>query len=330
MPVSDRFQRRLNSGGYGYIMFEWIDKNQWHAFSLYENPLDKSVRHVFIANIGDWTKTLHQKIESFTETARPVWISGPFPSPYNNAINYDNMILVAAGIGITPALSAIEAFKQFRRVNLVWAVRDASMLVFFLENAKLDENGLNLIFYTGKDPLPEIIMNFNVHAHVKIIRERPNLSYVIPNIIEHFDKGVITQVNDMKKVRKIANAPPPNFKHFPNKSEHIPSRRSSEPMPSSSFHVTSKSSTPYFNEIPRASHHSIWKTTEKNDSKKESTTPEVWKEKPDTKEYVKSMPEDRFETWGMTYCGGRSRLLEALVKEKKRYGLPLQEEVFDW
>lgn len=119
------------------------------------------------------------------------------------------MILVAAGIGITPALSAIDAYRDSRRINLIWAVRDASMLVFFLRNAKLDEKGLNLIFYTGKDPLPDIIENNNGHKnnttnnnggssslsslpqHVKIIKGRPNLSFVIPNIIEFVDKGGI-------------------------------------------------------------------------------------------------------------------------------------------
>ena len=37
MPVSDRFRRSHNFGGYGYIMMEWVDKYQWHAFSIYES-----------------------------------------------------------------------------------------------------------------------------------------------------------------------------------------------------------------------------------------------------------------------------------------------------
>merc|ERR1712019_276324 len=63
----------------------------------------------------------------------------------------------------------------------------------------------------------------------------------------------------------------------------------------------------------------------------EPTAEELWNhEKADAREYVKNMPEERLETWGMAYCSGRSRLLEALVKEKNRYVLPLQEEAFDW
>ena len=56
------------------------------------------------------------------------WIKGPFPSPYSHASMYDNQILVASGIGITPALAAINAFKSSRRINLIWAVRDPEMI----------------------------------------------------------------------------------------------------------------------------------------------------------------------------------------------------------
>jgi hypothetical protein len=54
-----------------------VDKNQWHVFSLYENPLDASIRHMFIAKAGDWTTKVHRKINSCNNTSRPVWLSGP-------------------------------------------------------------------------------------------------------------------------------------------------------------------------------------------------------------------------------------------------------------
>lgn len=212
MPVSQRFQDGMLSGGFGYIMLPWVDKHQWHAFSLYENPRDPSCRHMFIAKAGDWTSKVHRKTEICTNTSRPLWISGPFPSPYNNAIDFDNMILVASGIGITPALSAIEANRDSRRINLIWAVREASMLVFFLENAKLDTKGLNLIFYTGKESLPESIENYHsnqTHAHIKIIKERPNLSHLIPNIITFVDKGMELWSAEKKKEMENSVCPRP-------------------------------------------------------------------------------------------------------------------------
>ena len=40
-------------------------------------------------------------------TSRPCYVAGPFASPFSTAIDYDNLVLVASGIGITPAMSII-------------------------------------------------------------------------------------------------------------------------------------------------------------------------------------------------------------------------------
>ena len=120
-------------------------------------------------------------------TVRPIYIMGPFSSPYNNADAYDNQIMVASGIGITPALSIIRAHKDSRRTNLIWAVRDVSMLEFFLEHMYLDHDGWNLIFYTGKAPLNPALEELN--TNVRIIKSRPDLSITIPNIIYGIESG---------------------------------------------------------------------------------------------------------------------------------------------
>jgi hypothetical protein len=42
MEVSERFQSSGQRGGYCYVNFPWIDKTQWHAFSLFENPSNRT------------------------------------------------------------------------------------------------------------------------------------------------------------------------------------------------------------------------------------------------------------------------------------------------
>mmetsp|Transcript_28716 Transcript_28716/g.80835 ORF Transcript_28716/g.80835 Transcript_28716/m.80835 type:complete len:680 (+) Transcript_28716:174-2213(+) len=185
MAVSRQFQDRQASGGFAYVSLPWVDRNQWHAFSLFENPNEPSKRAVFMLKTGDWTHAVHDALQR--NTVRPVWVQGPFASPYNNASSYDNQILVASGIGITPALSVIRAQKQSRRVNLIWACRDNAMLEFFLEHFELDDDGWNLIFYTGKSPLNPGLME--LQANVKIIKKRPDLYTAIPNIIYGIESG---------------------------------------------------------------------------------------------------------------------------------------------
>jgi ferric-chelate reductase len=182
MNVSERFQKTGNQGGVCYVCLPWISKHQWHAFSLFENPRNPLVeREIFIQKSGDWTSQVHDTLQR--ETVRPAWIQGPFPSPYNNADAYDNQILVASGIGITPALSVIRAHKETRRINLIWICRDEELLKFFLKHLYLDHQGWNLIFYTGKRKLGITEDDMMVDKNVFIIEGRPNLPEVIPNII---------------------------------------------------------------------------------------------------------------------------------------------------
>lgn len=189
MSVSERFQK-WGSGGYCYVCLPWIDRYQWHAFSLFENPVNPAERQVFMQKSGDWTTQVHDTLGR--HTSRPVWVQGPFVSPYGNAANYDNQIMVAGGIGITPALSVIREMKETRRCNLIWATRDSHMLEFFIKHAEFDDNGWNLVFYTGKEPLlgiEDVVVTSN-GATVYIIRDRPKLNWIIPNIIFGIESGI--------------------------------------------------------------------------------------------------------------------------------------------
>lgn len=188
MAVSERFQS-WGPGGYCYVCLPWVNPHQWHAFSLFENPIQPSERQIFMQKLGDWTTQVHTMLGR--ETSRPVWIQGPFTSPYGNADNYDNQILVAGGIGITPALSVIRQLKDTRRCNLIWATRDRHMLEFFIKHADLSHRGWNLVFYTGKEQLlgiEDVVVTGN-GTTIHIIRQRPKLNFVIPNIMYGIESG---------------------------------------------------------------------------------------------------------------------------------------------
>jgi hypothetical protein len=70
MQVSDRFQKLMDKrGGYAYINIPWINNNQWHAFSLFDDPNDSSTRQMFLLKAGDWTNAVHAALSQ--DTSRP-------------------------------------------------------------------------------------------------------------------------------------------------------------------------------------------------------------------------------------------------------------------
>merc|ERR1712151_55979 len=189
MTVSSSFKKRLDQGGFVYVCLPWVDsnRNEWHAFSLFEFPYDDNKRQIFIQNLGDWTNKVHEALQR--DTARPMWVQGPFKSAFHNAENYDNQILVATGIGITPILSAVSAYNKTRRVNIVWIVREDDMLTFFLEYLNINKGGWMLVFYTGKTELHPVLSEYWSESNIKIITGRPTLGDLIPNIIYGIESG---------------------------------------------------------------------------------------------------------------------------------------------
>ena len=80
IEVSERFIRNGGKGGFGYICLPWVSRFQWHAFSIYQHPTNPKLRQMFIMKTGDWTTEVHAALQR--NTSRPVWIRGPFESPY--------------------------------------------------------------------------------------------------------------------------------------------------------------------------------------------------------------------------------------------------------
>lgn len=54
------------------------------------------------------------------------------------AMDSPNLIAVASGIGVTPAISLVQKYSQetLRRVNLVWICRDPGLIEHFITNIR--------------------------------------------------------------------------------------------------------------------------------------------------------------------------------------------------
>jgi len=122
---------------------------------------------------------------SFRKNASP--FSPFFLLSYIIAKDYDAIIAVATGIGITPALAVIDRLKNARRVNLIWMARDASLVEFVTGIWDFPEDSFLFIFYTGKAPLT-LSQNF---PNLFVFNGRPELETVIVNIIHRIEAGVM-------------------------------------------------------------------------------------------------------------------------------------------
>lgn len=174
------------NSAYVYLMLPWLSKQQFHAFTVF--PCTKpNHSSICIHKCGDWTGKLMKTIT--TPTHKPAFVVGPFLSPFSSpAMDSENLVAVASGIGVTPAISLIKQYSSTsRRLNLVWICRDAGLIEHFLQNVDFGSDGYTLIYYTGKDR--SLILRDDMPPNVFIFNGRPNLERTIAGIIASIATG---------------------------------------------------------------------------------------------------------------------------------------------
>ena len=201
----DSWDKELKTS-YVYVMCPWISKYQWHAFTIFPEPRKKNHTMLCIANSGDWTKAMHEKIK--VPCFRPLYVLGPYKSQFSDtAITTSNAIAVASGIGITPTLSLVLNYAGKKRINIVWMCRDPGLVEHILHRVDVGEitaKSFAFIFYTGKR---ELALPKTLPVNVFIFKSRPHLEHTITGIITaiHSGEGLPEEMYELQKT--IADTP---------------------------------------------------------------------------------------------------------------------------
>ena len=191
---------RYTPGQYVFIRCPQISLLEWHPFTLTSCPGD-SYLGVHVRKAGDWTAALHQLVQEHVQEKKEststddmivsvgskhrikpvlgdefdvtdrfnftISVDGPFGAPAQNYSDYKVIVLIGAGIGVTPFASVLthllDALKQcscprcgycnphfmrtrVKKVYFYWTVRsrsEASWFKHLLEAiSQRDEDGL--------------------------------------------------------------------------------------------------------------------------------------------------------------------------------------------
>eukprot|EP00640_Fibrocapsa_japonica_P000100 CAMPEP_0113936046 /NCGR_PEP_ID=MMETSP1339-20121228/3042_1 /TAXON_ID=94617 /ORGANISM="Fibrocapsa japonica" /LENGTH=543 /DNA_ID=CAMNT_0000938383 /DNA_START=238 /DNA_END=1870 /DNA_ORIENTATION=- /assembly_acc=CAM_ASM_000762 len=310
MPVSSAMVDRtvLGGGGFAYLCIPWISKYEWHPFSIYDDPEDPNKRNIFIYKAGNWSKALHNSLR--VNTTCPVWLQGPFHSPFGSAVEYDNQILVATGIGITPAICTINALKADKKISLIWMTHEPELVEFYLERHALSNDSFNIICYTGKrlnkrKLNPAIVANA---GNVKILEGRVDLHELIPKIVCNLEQLSYEKSENNHSGDKLLAK---KHSFIRQHSYTLPKRTLTWPKmplpPPSAQGITS----PIHEEMKEGDDeigpHDFLPDIEAPRVMEFFTTAE------DSKLYVSEMTQDRLKKWSVLYCGACEPVHRALV-----------------
>ncbi|KAG2888186.1 hypothetical protein PC114_g18499 [Phytophthora cactorum] len=158
--------QRFLPGMYVFINVPTISKFEWHPFTISSAPEDKFLS-LHIQNAGDWTGALYKNLEMLQNQHRAstveaqgspitspypiVYVDGPVGAPAQDYSRYREVVLIGAGIGVTPFASILrsimhqwESFRcphcrhvrfppsfKLRKIYFYWVTREQESLTWF-------------------------------------------------------------------------------------------------------------------------------------------------------------------------------------------------------
>jgi respiratory burst oxidase len=135
----------VRPGMYAYLNVPKISQYEWHPFSLTSAPYEDLIEF-HCAKAGDWTGKLHDLVKdsTFAETglSKPGMISefvlkveGPIGASSQGFKDYSIVVLIGAGIGVTPMISVLKELLinpgKMERLFFYWTVRKRCSFEWF-------------------------------------------------------------------------------------------------------------------------------------------------------------------------------------------------------
>lgn len=372
----------MQNTAYVYLMLPWLSRYQFHAFTVFP-CIKPGHSSICVSKCGDWTESLMKEIT--TPMHKPAFVVGPFISPFSSpAMDKENLLTVASGIGVAPAISLIKQYASTnRRLNLVWICRDGGLIEHFLSNVHFSNSGYTLIYYTGKRSL---VIHDNLAPNVFIFNGRPNLEKTLSGIVDSIVSNNGLPEKLYHKQKTISKTPAAlrtqplleralsiyNIEQlFENavKASIIEGEEESEAalihrasyygiqqtmiqLLGDSFELVVDKIRENFEEVDTDGSWTLDKNNfeafvglmllNKDDDGKRITCTDTCKVKnifdPQHDSAMRFgirkvlQGDDRFcaKHWNMLYCGGSEPILAQLRAFKKKYGIDLSVEKFDW
>mmetsp|Transcript_43669 Transcript_43669/g.103058 ORF Transcript_43669/g.103058 Transcript_43669/m.103058 type:complete len:951 (+) Transcript_43669:101-2953(+) len=110
---------RAKPGSYVYIKVPVISRWEWHPFSVSSAPDDDCVT-LHIRKLGDWTGALYSIAEGHdsSKTLPSIFLDGPYGAPAVGTSSYEVLMLIGAGIGVTPFAAVVkDLVHKIKRAN---------------------------------------------------------------------------------------------------------------------------------------------------------------------------------------------------------------------
>jgi len=138
---------KVEAGMYAFLKIPAVSRVEWHPFTLTSAPHEDHLEFAIQA-VGDWTKSMRDVLGDVSLEASDadgtypgIKVEGPIGASSQDFSKFPILVLVGAGIGVTPMISVVKHLLKnpghMKRTYLYWSVRDRAAFDWF--TSVLDE-----------------------------------------------------------------------------------------------------------------------------------------------------------------------------------------------
>lgn len=139
---------RYQPGDYVFIRYPQISGHEWHPFTVTTCPEETGKLSVHVRGLGNWTRKLHElaKARAAGQAAPKAGldyalIDGPYGTPSTSIFKSTNVVLIGAGIGVTPFAAILKSLFMrlatgdksvtVEKAHFIWMNRDQYSFEWF-------------------------------------------------------------------------------------------------------------------------------------------------------------------------------------------------------
>ncbi len=142
---------------YVFLRIPRIARREWHPFTISSAP-ERDLLTFHVRSLGNWTGALRRIVEAEPDSAGLVaYVDGPYGSPSAPIFASRFVVLIGAGIGVTPYASVLESLilranassdrpSRLEKAHFFWLNRDQYSFEWFAallsELERIDKKGL--------------------------------------------------------------------------------------------------------------------------------------------------------------------------------------------
>ncbi|KAM4799104.1 NADPH oxidase 2 [Urocitellus parryii] len=146
---------KMEVGQYIFVKCPKVSKLEWHPFTLTSAP-EEDFFSIHIRIVGDWTEGLFNACGCDKQEFQDAWklpkiaVDGPFGTASEDVFSYEVVMLVGAGIGVTPFASILKSvwYKycnnatnlRLKKIYFYWLCRDTHAFEWFADLLQLLES----------------------------------------------------------------------------------------------------------------------------------------------------------------------------------------------